>query len=182
MSAISNPREPIREIKIESAADKAAVEQLLQEKGIKGREVRFFNREFEKVEKNADKLKSSAKWSFGLAGLAGGTATGVVIAVAKGTLGAAALAGAATPLGWAVLGLLAVGGTFLLCRHLMLKYHELQADIKTPVLTAIACAVAGFVTPLAIYFILKSDDDGSFGADKQPSLGRMGACRRNESK
>lgn len=160
MSAISGPGEPIRApIKMGSPANKAEVQALLKERGLQ-MNVKFFDREYGKVQKNSDTLKSGAKWSFGLAGVAGAIATGVVIAVVKGTLAAGAIAAMATPVGWAAVGLLALGGTLLLCRHLMLKYHELGTDTGKQSLQALGWGVAGYVIVVAIW--LAFQDEGDF--------------------
>lgn len=108
-----------------------------------------FIRHQDTAKTRADTLDTVSKVGFGVAGLLAAVSVGLVIA-AKVAVIASSAALAATPIGWAVLGIVAVCLTVLAIRHFVLKEAHLKTDTGQRAAQSLAVGIGTFASVAVI--------------------------------
>lgn len=158
------PQGPLREIRMDAPEKEAELKALLKEKKVEA-DVKFLNKDFHTIESRAGFAKKLALGAFVSSGVATAIVASVASYLALAGATAAAIGVAVTPVGWAALGLLAIGGMCLLARHLYLQSNDVKSDIRGDMVDSLKSAAIGFGFVVVIIAIFSSflDSDSGFG-------------------
>lgn len=158
------PQGPLREIRMDAPEKEAELKALLKEKKVEA-DVKFINKDLHTIESRAGFAKKMGIGAFVSSGVAAAIVATVASYLAYAGATAAAIGVAVTPVGWAALGLLAIGGMCLLARHLYLQANDIKSDIRGDMVDGLKSAAIGFGIVVVLIAICSSfsDFDSGFG-------------------